>query len=209
MRKKILWISIGFSIVGVINLIVFAILSSLGIAYTRNLSYVFAIGFIASVWVPMVINLIFKTKFSITLLVLYNIFMFLSICAGSLWNGYNTIFGFDKFLHFSSGVLFAVLIYDIFANGKENRIGLFWIFLLTFSFAMMCGGVWEIYEFTTDILFENNAQGTVGMIGREAIVDTMGDLIADFIGAIIGGVLAVIFEWRKRKKSSVESTETK
>lgn len=199
MRKKIFWTSVAFTIVGIVNLILFITLSSLGIVGIRSMAYLFAIGFLAVVWVPMVVNLIFKTNFSLTLLICFDVFMFLSICFASLWGGYALVPYLDKILHFASGILFALLIYEIYANNSLNKLTLFWIFVLTFSFSMMCGGVWEIYEFTTDILFKNDSQVTSGLVGRDAILDTMGDLIADFVGSVIGGALAVVFAWKKNK----------
>ena len=199
MRKNILWTSIAFTAVGIVNLILFIVLSHFGIVGVRNMAYLFAIGVIATPWVPMLLNLLFKTNFSIVLLICYNVFCLLSIAVGSLWGGYGLIPYFDKILHFSSGVLFAILIYEIYANNKNNRLNLFWVFMLTFSFAMMCGGVWEIYEFSTDAMFDNNAQVWQGFVGREALVDTMGDLISDLVGSVLGAVVAVLMQWRKNK----------
>lgn len=198
-RKLVFWTSIGFSVAGVANLILFAVLSSMQIVATRNLSYVFAVGFIASVWVPMMLNLLFKIKFDLILLISYNAFMFLSICCGSLWGFYTLLVGFDKFIHFVSGVLFAILAYNLFNNGKKNKVSLVWLFIICFSISMMCGGLWEIYEFTTDILLGNNAQGTVGQIGRDAIMDTMFDLVCDFVGSLIGAAVAVLLERHANK----------
>lgn len=206
--KKIFWTTIAATSVGIVNLILFITLSSLGIVGVRNMAYLFAIGFIAVVWVPMIVNLILKIKFSLTLLICFDVFMFLSIAFASLWGGYELVPYLDKFLHFASGVLFALLCYEIFINNKKNKLTLFWIFVLTFSFSMMCGGVWEIYEFSTDILFKNDSQVTTGLIGRAAIMDTMGDLIADFVGSIVGGVAAVLFQWKRNKSSQADENLT-
>ena len=205
--KTLFWTTIAATIASVVNLILFIILSHFGIVGVRNMAYLFAIGFIAVVWVPVFIYWIFKIDFSLTLLICFDVFMFLSIAFASLWGGYGLVPYLDKILHFASGVLFALLIYEIYANNSKNKLTLFWIFMLTFSFAMMCGGVWEIYEFTTDILFNNNSQGTVGLLGREAIMDTMGDLIADFVGSILGGGVAVVLQWKKNK--TIKQTENK
>ena len=206
MRKNILSVSIIFSILGVLNLVLFAILSSLGLVFYRSLSYVFAVGFIACVWVPMVLNLILKTKFSLWLLISYNLFMFASISLGSLWNLYVYVLGFDKVVHFISGVLFAILAYDLLKNNKDNNLSYFWLFFVCFSISMMFGGVWEIYEFVCDGLFSNNAQGAIGQVGRTAISDTMLDLVCDFAGAILGGIIVVLMKKHSKKLEENQNT---
>ncbi len=89
--------------------------------------------------------------------------------------------------------------------------------MIVFSFSMMCGGIWEIYEYVTDGLLGNNAQVFEGFVGRDAIRDTMLDLVCDFAGAVAGGVLAVFLEKKKAKQAKqaenaqvrqVESAET-
>lgn len=207
MRKNIFLISIIFSVLGAVNLILFAILSSLGLVFYRSLSYVFAVGFIASVWVPMVLNLLFKTKFNVVLLVSYNLFMIASISLGSLWNLYAYVSGFDKVVHFLSGILFALLAYDLLKNSKQNNLSYFWMFFVCFSISMMCGGVWEIYEFVADGLFSNNAQGAIGQVGRAAIADSMLDLVCDFVGAVLGGLITVLFEKRAKRTEILKENE--
>ena len=118
---------------------------------------------------------------------------------GSLWQVYKLWTPFDKIIHFGSGVMIALFAYALFKESKNNKISLFWLFMLTFSIAMMCGGVWEIWEFTTDILFHNDAQITEDLIGRMAIMDTMYDIICDFVGGLIGATIAVLLECKKRK----------
>ena len=75
-----------------------------------------------------------------------------------------------------------------------------WLFVLIFSIAVMGAGVWEIYEFVSDGLIGNNAQIFEGLVGREALTDTMIDVICGTVGGIIGAVVAVIIEKCKRKK---------
>jgi len=202
--KRDLWLCIGFSIAGVLNLIVFAILSSLKIVPMSNLSYVFAIGYIAAIWVPFILRLLFKLDFNIIVFISYQIFILLSIVVGSLWRVYDLGIYFDKILHFSSGILFALIAYDLFRNNRKNQITLFWLFVLVFSFSLMCGAVWEIYEFSTDGIFGNNAQGWLGNVGRDALNDTMYDIICDFVGAIIGGVICILLERKNRKDGQIE-----
>ena len=57
------------------------------------------------------------------------------------------------------------------------------------AFAVFCGVLWECYEFTCDGLFAMNLQRYMSagraLSGRAALMDTMGDLIADLAGSLI------------------------
>ena len=199
MRKNLLWISIISTLIAVVNLIVYTILACLDIVEMRYMSYLFILGYLICAWIPFLLNLIFKTKFGLAVVISYQIFLILSLLIGSLWQVYKLWTPFDKVVHLGGGILIAVLAYVLFKESKHNKVSLFWLFMLTFSVAMMCGGVWEIWEFTTDILFHNDAQITEDLIGRMAIMDTMYDIICDFVGGLVGATIAVILEWKKRK----------
>lgn len=198
--KSALWTSVAFSVVGVLNLILFAILTSTGVfKEPRSMAYLFAASFIVVAWVPFLLTIIFKMQFNLVFLISFHIYSFLAICGGSQWELYTAGFQYDKIIHTIGGFMFAFLAYSIFINCRSNKLNLFWLFVLVFSFSMMCGGVWEIYEYVTDGLIGNNAQGWQGLVGREALTDTMLDLICDFAGAVFGGVLAVLLEWKRNK----------
>lgn len=207
MKKNLLCISIISTLIAVVNLIVYTILACLDIVEMRYLSYLFILGYLICAWIPFLLNYIFKIKFGHVVIITYQIFLILSLLVGSLWQVYKLWTPFDKIVHFGSGAMIALFAYALFKESKNNKISLFWLFMLTFSIAMMCGGVWEIWEFTTDILFNNDAQITEDLIGRMAIMDTMYDIICDFVGGLIGATIAVLLEWKKRKvkEDSVEN----
>ena len=76
-----------------------------------------------------------------------------------------------------------------------------------FCFAVMLGVVWEIYEFTADSLLATNMQKFAlesgqPLVGREALSDTMKDLIVDMIGAFVMSAIGYIS--LKYKKGWVE-----
>ena len=62
--------------------------------------------------------------------------------------------------------------------------------IFAFCFALAVGTIWEIYEFACDGLLSLNMQkfaledGTL-LIGREALQDTMEDLIVDAVSALV------------------------
>lgn len=200
MKKTLLWTAIGASIFAVINLIVYTILACRDIVEMRMLSYLFVVGYLVCSWIPFLLNIIFKTNISNFVSISYQVFLICSMIVGSLWRVYGMWEPYDNVVHTSSGVLIALIAYWFFANGKKNSCSLFWIFVITFSVAMMCGGVWEIWEFVTDGIFGNNGQVWQGLVGREALMDTMTDIICDCCGGIAGAVIAVVLEWKNRKQ---------
>ena len=106
------------------------------------------------------------------------IFIMLSVFAGRTLNMYAHIPYWDKFLHFSSGFIFAssgTQIYKKLKGDDKNHI-LMNLFVLSFSVAL--AGLWEIYEFSIDSLLGTTAQ-------NGSLSDTMWDMIAGTLGTII------------------------
>jgi hypothetical protein len=59
------------------------------------------------------------------------------------------------------------------------------IFVVTFALGVAIGGLWEIVEWSSDNLFGSELQ-----LSND---DTVGDLIADSLGAATGGALLVVW----------------
>jgi len=155
MRKKLFWTAIGGTIAGLVNMIVFIVMTHFQMVAARSLAYVFIVGHFAAAWAPFLVAIIFKVKFSLPLAILYQVFMFLAILLGSLWGFYGRFpLFYDKLIHFASGVLVAYLTYDIFRSSKKSVLSGFWLFMLVMSVSMFFGSLWEIYEFTTDVLLK-------------------------------------------------------
>ena len=71
------------------------------------------------------------------------------------------------------------------------------IWLVTFALGVAIGGLWEILEWSSDELFGSNLSMSND--------DTVGDLIADSLGAATGGLLLVA--WTKYGWGSVRRVE--
>ena len=137
--------------------------------------------------------------------IIYFLFLFCSIYLGDVKNFYYMIPHWDTILHGFSGVMLGALGFSLvkILNDSE-RVNMVmsagFICLFAFCFALAGGAVWEIYEFTADILFGLNMQthsledGTA-LIGINALKDTMFDLIIDSVGALI----TVIAGWGSMK----------
>jgi len=116
-------------------------------------------------------------------------FVFASLYLGEVKNFYYHIWWWDLMLHTLSGVimgLFAFSLVYVLNDKKVLSMNPFFIVLFSFSFAVMIGSFWEIVEFTIDNLFGLNTQ-------KSGLVDTMWDIIVNFIGAIFISSIGYIY----------------
>ena len=147
-------------------------------------------------------------KFKLLIVIFYQLFLLVAIIGGSLWRGYDLPV-YDKIVHFGSGVLFALVFYELYKNDKKNNLSKFWLCVCVFAFAMMVGGVWEIYEYTFDGIAGQNMQRARGFVGREALADTLFDMISDFFGGLVGATIALILDKKSSKEiSSIQRQDT-
>lgn len=64
-------------------------------------------------------------------------------------------------------------------------------------FSLSTGVIWEIFEFFVDSLLVQNMQVAKGLIGQEAVMDTMIDLISVTVGTIFISIVEIL----KNRKS--------
>jgi hypothetical protein len=116
-------------------------------------------------------------------------FIFCAAVLGSVGAFYTRLPGWDIFLHTLSGALGAyggALL--LAAEQPDARPRL--VLVVTASFALALGALWEIYEFTLDQLFAQQMQ-----MGAN---DTMHDLVADAVG---GALVAAVLSARVRRRA--------
>ena len=114
---------------------------------------------------------------------------------------YDTYAWFDRVVHFLVPTLGAPVVYVALARlevlpdprdetGLRRDTGMF---LVTLALGLAIGAVWEIIEWAAD--------GTLGSNLSEGNDDTVGDLIADGLGALAGAALLLL--WTTRGWGSV------
>nr|WP_148335139.1 MULTISPECIES: hypothetical protein [Bacillus] len=150
--------------------------------------------------------------------IIFFIFLFCAIYLGEVQNFYFKIPYWDLILHCFSAVMLGALGFVIvnFLNDTEKlniQLPPFFVALFAFCFALTCGTLWEIYEFTADGMLGTNMQkfitaDGVVLIGREALADTMEDCIVDAIGALFISAIGY-FNLKKQQKSSVKQLQSK
>ncbi|MDP5367465.1 MAG: hypothetical protein NWT12_14355 [Paracoccaceae bacterium] len=101
---------------------------------------------------------------------------------GEVFDFYNRFWWWDMVMHAGSAIGFGligfVLVFMMF-QGDRYAAPPFAVALFAFCFALAIGAIWEIFEFGMDQIFGLNMQ-------KSGLMDTMADLIMDFIGALIG-----------------------
>ena len=146
------------------------------------------------------------------MMIVYTIFLYCAIYLGEVRSFYYTFPHWDTILHTFSGAMLGALGFsfvNFLNNTDEVPINLSPIFVSTFAFcfAVTLGVIWEIYEFTGDLVLGTNMQkfaleNGVLLVGQKALADTMKDLIVDIIGAFLMSAIGYIS--LKHKKGWLE-----
>lgn len=143
---------------------------------------------------------------------LYIAFLYCAIFLGEVRSFYYNVPHWDTILHTFSGVMLGALGFSmiaVFNNTERIPLNLSPLFIAVFAFcfALALGGVWEIYEFTMDVVFGTNMQkfaieNGADLVGQAALADTMKDIIVDAVGAFAMSVIGYVS--LKYKKGWVE-----
>ncbi|WP_088014841.1 hypothetical protein [Gottfriedia acidiceleris] len=178
-------LSITFAIVMLVLFVIFFVKDD-------SYRYPIALGGFACALVPLVLDKLFKIRFTLPFIISYFAFLLGSLCLGSMLRFYH-LGWWDSFLHFLSGALVAFLAIDLMekltTTQARSEMSTGFIFLFVFCFGVFCGAIWEIWEFSMDQFFGTNTQGGGNF-------DTMTDLIADTIGAFL---IAIWFSKKSRR----------
>lgn len=169
-----------------------SVVSSVIVFFMHHGPYIQVLSVVPLSFAPFLLEKIFKFRFPKQLLFFYDFFLFASIILGTGFNFYSLPL-WDKYLHVFAGYVMGEIGFSIFLSKSSNDI-LYdqrnVVALFCLSFAAFLGVLWEIYEYTGDLLFNLNMQryqtsNGVPYIGKIALDDTMGDLIADLLGALV------------------------
>ena len=175
-----------------------------------------------AVFIPRLLHSKYGFNFPDWMMILYFIFLYCAIFLGEVRNYYINVPLWDDILHGFSGVMagfFAFMLISV-AMQRAGRDRMLLPPLLTalfaFVFSVAVGALWEIYEFTLDAFLELNMQkyrendGTM-LVGREAVFDTMKDIVIDTVGAFFAATAGYISMKRKKpfdpETSQTEATE--
>ena len=133
-------------------------------------------------FVPYLLTKLFHIKLGEQVETIYYIFVFFAHFLGSIVNLYDFIKGYDKIMHFLSGILSAFIAFIILVRMKKyhNKSILFNV-IFVIAITLSIAALWEFYEFTFDSLFGKDAQNVL----TTGVGDTMWDMIVAFFGSIL------------------------
>lgn len=137
------------------------------------------------IWIPKIIRHHLEITFPDYMELVYIIFIFFAQFLGSVVGLYSSIYWFDSFIHFCSGILTGVLAITIlfwFQKYDEKSI-LFNIFFVI-AFSLMVASLWEFFEFTSDKILHGDTQKVL----ETGVGDTMKDMIVALLGAILTSI---------------------
>ncbi len=153
---------------------------------------------------PWIISKLFHYQLGDVLQFCYYAFAFLGLILGSILRFYQLYPGYDKFVHFISGVITAVVaLLFLKKSGTNTAKTPLWFqifFLICFSLAI--AGIWEFFEFFCDHITGGDCQYVVAT----GVHDTMEDMLVAFLGSILFGVY-YYFEMRRGKNNRIQQLE--
>lgn len=145
--------------------------------------------------IPFFIEKTFKTELDGKMKVAYILFLFASQYLGSIVGLYGNGW-WDTFLHLLSGIFLAFLGFDFFSRLDDDirtEIPKRFLFVYIVVFSMAGAALWEMYEFTSDVVLNTTMQGN----GND---DTMVDIIAGSLGGVLAAFFVVTLHQREKSK---------
>lgn len=136
--------------------------------------------------------------------IIITLFIFGAQYLGEIQDFYRIFPWWDTALHTTSGVILGIIgfMFVYLLNekyGKSVKLSPFFVVMFAFCFAVTMGVFWEFFEYGTDRIFGANMQKfRFPELGDNGLVDTMGDLIVDSIGAFITSIIGYIYIKKKK-----------
>lgn len=159
--------------------------------------------------IPTIITHHFKLMVPGVMCILYYVFLYCAIFLGEIFSFYYRIPFWDSMLHAMSAAMLSTLgfiLVDWLNKDEHVKLSMnpLFVSLFAFSFALMIGTLWEIYEFSFDSILGLNMQkarledGTP-LVGNAALTDTMKDLIIDALAALAVAAIGFFTNLKKSK----------
>ena len=136
-------------------------------------------------FLPVIIEKLFKSKIPFRIQLIYYIFLFVALDLGICMDWYKTVPYYDKIVHLGSGVVSTIVGYYAISYFKAEKTPAFFRSLFIIGICMMIAVGWEFFEFACDKFLGQSMQQLV----TPGVDDTMLDLIAATVGAIIGAIM--------------------
>lgn len=159
---------------------------------------------IAGMALPVILDRKWQLNLPSFIFVMFYAFLFCAVFLGEILSFYYRIRQWDTILHFFSGVMLCLLGF-VLADLLVKNLTISPLFAACFAlcFSLALGAVWEMYEYVMDGLLQMNMQkfrddGQRLFLGREALKDTMEDLLVDGLSALLTAVAGLMYLRRKK-----------
>lgn len=133
----------------------------------------------------LIIPFIIKAKPTITFI--YLLYTFLAVFMGFQLKFYKLIPWFDDIAHISWGFVSSIITIYLLKYFKLNDKSKLFKCLFIVSIYFLTAGIWEIFEFSFDNIFNGNMQRK-----ETGVFDTMNDIINGLIGNLFFVILYVL-----------------
>lgn len=137
-----------------------------------------------------------KIKLENNLKISIILFIFAAQCLGTALGFYGKFLWWDTMLHTLSGVIFffvgETVIKQLNNSSEDKNISRKTIIAFGICFSLATGVIWELFEFFVDSFLGQNMQIAKGLVGQEAIKDTMVDLISVTVGTTCVAIIQKI-----------------
>lgn len=158
-----------------------------------NINVTNAILVFISSMAPDIVAYLFKIKLSRTTDFIVQMFIFLSMFCGRMYDFYDIFPWWDLFLHFSSGIIIAMLAIPFiklyFNEDIYMKISPSFKAIFVFIFSSAGAALWEVWEFSGDRLLGFDSQ-------LNSLMDTMTDIC---MGTVSGFIIAIMVYFHYKK----------
>lgn len=143
---------------------------------------------------------------------------------GNYFELYHKMDAYDFLVHFFSGIVCVFVGYDLaraLAPKSREKFDTNISTIIGFGISCFAALFWEIYEFSFDIIMDENTQRYLDTpepilisifrpyVEQYPLFDTMSDIIAGLVGAVVGGFLfRIILVIAEKKKSKAVEFKT-
>jgi hypothetical protein len=138
--------------------------------------------------IPFLLNVIVATH------------IFLAVDLGTACGFYNLFQYYDVIVHGLFGLVGGLFLYTYCVYYLDNQTHKAFILVIVFLCVMGLAGLWEIFEYLCDLVFNGDAQRVQESIalGKSPISDTMEDIMITAVGVLVFYLILLIDKKKQR-----------
>ena len=160
-------------------IILYIVLAVTKVSFANKEQIVF---YVAIIWIPALFYTLFYLRLPPLFKIIAYVFATCSNLLATTLNVYAFVPFFDTILHTAFGYLGGYIgLYVLIKKKDLENISLFTKLFFCFALVGVVGVLWEVCEYTMDVLFAGNTQHAI----ETGVVDTMQDQFCNLVGGLI------------------------